>query len=297
MLFVETPTNPVMRLTDLAAAADLAHRHDVRLVVDNTFASPYIQRPIEFGADLVVHSTTNYLNGHSDSVGGIVVAVRDDDIEWLTFVQNAEGAILGRSIRGWCCAAPRRCRCACSSTTPPVWRSPSSSSAHPKVQRVYYPGLPTHPQHELAEAPDARLRRHARVRARVARGGGAVGQRRCGSTQLAESLGGVETLISHPATMTHASVPPERRAAIGITDGMVRISAGLEDLDDLQGRSVSRRSTGCRLQESTRGRNTWHHRHGKSPASITRRAAATSSVPASSHNCKPSRAKARAPSR
>src|SRR5205807_1715856 len=138
MLFVETPTNPIMRLTDLRAAADLAHRHDVRLVVDNTFASPYVQRPIELGADLVTHSTTKYLNGHSDSVGGIVVAVRDDDIEWLKFVQNAE------------------------------------------------------------------------------------------------SLGGVETLISHPATMTHASVPADRRAALGITDGLVRISAGIEDIDDLK---------------------------------------------------------------
>ena len=179
MLFVETPTNPVMRLTDLRAAAELAHRHDARLVVDNTFASPYLQRPIEFGADLVTHSTTKYLNGHSDSVGGIVVAVRDDDIEWLRFVQNAAGRdpqpvrLVAGAARHQDAAAPHAAR-----TTPTAWRSPSSSSAHPKVQHVYYPGLPSHPQHELAKTPDARLRRHARVRARLARGGAAAAERR-----------------------------------------------------------------------------------------------------------------------
>ena len=152
MLFVETPTNPVMRLTDLAAAAELAHRHGVRLVVDNTFASPYVQRPIEFGADLVMHSTTKYLNGHSDSVGGIVVAVRDDDIEWLKFVQNAEGAILGPFdswlvLRGtktlplrMAAAQRQRSRARASS-----WRRTRRCSS------VYYPGLPSHPQHELAK--------------------------------------------------------------------------------------------------------------------------------------------------
>jgi len=150
MLFVETPTNPVMRITDLRAAADLAHRHDVRLVVDNTFASPYIQRPIEFGADIVTHSTTKYLNGHSDSVGGIVVATRDDDIAWLTFVQNAEGAILG-PFDSWLVLRGTK-------TLPLRMQQHSATglalaeflSAHPKVKRVYYPGLPTHPQHALA---------------------------------------------------------------------------------------------------------------------------------------------------
>ncbi len=233
MLFVETPTNPVMRITDLRAAADLAHRHDVRLVVDNTFASPYIQRPIEFGADLVVHSTTKYLNGHSDSVGGIVVAVRDDDIAWLTFVQNAEGAILG-PFDSWLVLRGTK-------TLPLRMQQHSATglalaeflAAHPKVRKVFYPGLPTHPHYDLAK--------------RQMRGFGGMLAFDLGSKEsaerllnavrlhaLAESLGGVETLISHPATMTHASVPPERRAAIGITDGMVRISAGLEDLDDLK---------------------------------------------------------------
>jgi cystathionine beta-lyase/cystathionine gamma-synthase len=233
MLFVETPTNPVMRLTDLRAAADLAHRHDVRLVVDNTFASPYIQRPIEFGADLVVHSTTKYLNGHSDSVGGIVIATRGDDIEWLTFVQNAEGAILG-PFDSWLVLRGTK------TLTLRMQQHSATGLAlaqfladQPKVKKVYYPGLPTHPQYALAQ--------------RQMRGFGGMLAFDLGPFEaarkllnavrlhaLAESLGGVETLISHPATMTHASVPPDRRAAIGITDGMVRISAGLEDVEDLK---------------------------------------------------------------
>jgi cystathionine beta-lyase/cystathionine gamma-synthase len=233
MLFVETPTNPVMRLTDLRAAAELAHRHDVRLVVDNTFASPYIQRPIELGADIVTHSTTKYLNGHSDSIGGIVIAQRDDDIEWLKFVQNAEGAILGPFdswlvLRGTKTLALRMQQ---HSTTGLALAE--FLSGHPKVKKVFYPGLPTHPHYELAK--------------RQMRGFGGMLAFDLGSLEaarrllnavrlhaLAESLGGVETLISHPATMTHASVPADRRAAIGITDGLVRISAGLEDLDDLK---------------------------------------------------------------
>src|SRR5213593_1116447 len=151
MLFVETPTNPVMRLTDLRAASDLAHRHDIRVVVDNTFASPYIQRPIGFGADLVVHSTTKYLNGHSDSVGGIVIAVRDDDIEWLKFVQNAEGAILGPFdswlvLRGTKTLALRMQQHNANGLALAQF-----VSAHPKVKTVYYPGLPTHAQHALAK--------------------------------------------------------------------------------------------------------------------------------------------------
>src|SRR5467141_3090500 len=151
MLFVETPSNPVMRITDLKAAADLAHRHDARLVVDNTFASPYLQRPIELGADLVTHSTTKYLNGHSDSVGGAVLAVRDDDIEWLKFVQNAEGAILGPFdswlvLRGTKTLALRMQQHNANGLALAQF-----VDAHPKVKHVHYPGLPTHPQHELAK--------------------------------------------------------------------------------------------------------------------------------------------------
>jgi cystathionine beta-lyase/cystathionine gamma-synthase len=233
LLFVETPTNPVMRLTDLAAAADLAHRHDVRLVVDNTFASPYIQRPIEFGADLVVHSTTKYLNGHSDSVGGIVIAVREDDIAWLTFVQNAEGAILGPFDSWLVLRGTKTLTLRMQQHSATGLALAEFLAAHPKVQRVFYPGLPTHPQYELARR---QMRGFGGMLA-FELGSFAAAERLLNAVRLhalAESLGGVETLISHPATMTHASVPPDRRAAIGITDGMVRISAGLEDLEDLK---------------------------------------------------------------
>ena len=233
ILFVETPTNPIMQLTDLAAVAALAHRRGLRLAVDNTFASPYLQRPIEFGADLVMHSTTKYLNGHSDSVGGVVVAVRDDDIEWLKFVQNAAGGILGPFdawliLRGTKTLAIRMERHNINGLA-----MAQLLEAHPKVTHVYYPGLTSHPQHALAK--------------KQMRGFGGMLAFDLGSLEaarrllnavrlcaLAESLGGVETLISHPATMTHAAVPAERRAALGITDGLVRLSVGIEDLDDLK---------------------------------------------------------------
>jgi len=232
MLFVETPTNPVMRLTDMARAAEIAHRHHAWLVVDNTFASPSVQRPIEFGADLVIHSTTKYLNGHSDSVGGIVVAVQDEHIEWLKFIQNAAGAILSPFdswlvLRGTKTLALRMAQHNANGLALAEFLA-----SHPAVKHVLYPGLPTHPQHELAK--------------RQMRGFGGMlsfdvgtfenARRVCNRVRLmalAESLGGVETLISHPASMTHASVPPERRQAIGLTDSMVRISAGIEDPRDL----------------------------------------------------------------
>ena len=209
----------------------------LRLVVDNTFASPYIQRPIELGADLVTHSTTKYLNGHSDSVGGVVVATRDDDIEWLKFVQNAAGAILG-PFDSWLVLRGTK--------TLPLRMAQHNANglalaeflaAHPKVQHVYYPGLPLAPAARAGAAADARVRRDARrsSSARSRRRGALLNGVRLMS--LAESLGGVETLISHPATMTHASVPAEHRHALGITDGLVRISAGVEDIDDLTGRS------------------------------------------------------------
>src|SRR5215510_980555 len=233
MLFVETPSNPIMRITDLRAAADLAHRHGARLVVDNTFASPYVQRPIEFGADIVTHSTTKYLNGHSDSVGGIVVSQRDDDNEWLKFVQNAEGAILG-PFDSWLVLRGTK--------TLPIRMQQHNANglalaefldAHPKVRKVFYPGLPSHPQYELAKK---QMRGFGGMLAFDL--GSLEGARRVLNGvklhSLAESLGGVETLISHPATMTHASVPAERRAALGIGDGMVRISAGIEDIEDLK---------------------------------------------------------------
>jgi cystathionine beta-lyase/cystathionine gamma-synthase len=233
MLFLETPTNPVLRLTDLRSASELAHARNVFVVVDNTFASPYVQRPIDFGCDMVIHSTTKFLNGHSDSVGGVVVGTRDDHIEWLRFVQNAEGAIIS-PMDAWLVLRGTK--------TLPVRMERHNANAmaladflvsHPKVQKVFYPGLAAHPQHALAK--------------RQMRGFGGLISFELGSLErarlmlnhvrlmaLAESLGGVETLISHPATMTHASVPAERRLQIGITDGMVRISAGIEDVEDLK---------------------------------------------------------------
>ena len=232
LLFVETPTNPVMKLTDLRRAAGIAHARGVKMVVDNTFASPYVQRPLELGADLVVHSTTKYLNGHSDSIGGIVVAVRDDDIEWLRFIQNTEGAILSPMdswlvLRGTKTLAVRMAQHNRNGLAIAEFLE-----GHPKVQEVMYPGLPSHPQYELAK--------------RQMNGFGGMLSFEVGSFEaarqvlnkvrlmaLAESLGGVETLIGHPASMTHASVPPERRAEIGLTDSLIRISVGIEDVEDL----------------------------------------------------------------
>jgi cystathionine gamma-lyase/cystathionine beta-lyase/cystathionine gamma-lyase/homocysteine desulfhydrase len=233
MLFVETPTNPVMELTDLAAAAALARRRSLRLVVDNTFASPYVQRPIDLGADLVMHSTTKYLNGHSDSVGGVVVATRDDDIEWLAFVQNAEGAILGPFdswlvLRGTKTLAVRMERHNANGLV-----IAQHLETHAKIKRVYYPGLKSHPQHELAKKQMCGFGGMMACEL----GSLEAARRLLNSVRLcalAESLGGVETLVSHPATMTHSSVPPERRLVLGITDGLVRISVGIEDVEDIR---------------------------------------------------------------
>ena len=229
---METPTNPVMRLTDLARAAEIARKANVRMVVDNTFASPYVQRPLELGADLVVHSTTKYLNGHSDSIGGIVVATRDDDIEWLGFVQNAEGAILSPMdswlvLRGTKTLAVRMAQ-----HNKNGLAIAEFLAAHPKVQRVLYPGLPTHPQHELAKRQMNGFGGMLSFDVGTFEGARRV-LNRVRLMALAESLGGVETLISHPASMTHASVPAERRQAMGLTDSLVRISVGIEDADDL----------------------------------------------------------------
>ena len=232
MLFVETPTNPVMRLTDLARAADLAHARQARLVVDNTFASPVVQRPIEFGADLVIHSTTKYLNGHSDSVGGIVIATRDEDIEWLQFIQNAEGAILSPFdswlvLRGTKTLALRMAQHNANGLALAEFLA-----SHPKVEKVFYPGLATHPQHDLARRQMQGFGGMLSFDVGTFEGARRV-LNRVRLMALAESLGGVETLISHPASMTHASVPPERRKAIGLTDSLVRISTGIEDSQDL----------------------------------------------------------------
>lgn len=232
LVFLETPTNPMMTVTDLSACAEVAHAHGALVVVDNTFCSPYLQRPIELGADIVVHSTTKFLNGHSDSIGGVVVSNRDDIAEQIGFLQNAVGAILSPFdswlvLRGVKTLAVRMKR-----HEENGGAMANYLSNHAKVRKVYYPGLPDHPQHELAK--------------RQMNGFGSMIAFELGSYEnakkfldrvrlcsLAESLGGVETLISHPETMTHASVPAETRERLGITPGLVRISVGIEDLEDL----------------------------------------------------------------
>jgi cystathionine beta-lyase/cystathionine gamma-synthase len=232
-LFIETPTNPMLRITDLAEASAIAHTHNVRVIVDNTFASPYIQQPLTLGCDIVTHSTTKFLNGHSDSVGGIVVLKHQDDVDWMQFVQNAAGAILGPMDSWLVLRGTKTLPIRMERTNANAQALAEHLAAHPAVKSVIYPGLTEHPHHALAK--------------RQMRGFGGLISFDVGSFEaakrilprfrlmsLAESLGGVETLISHPAVMTHASVPPERRAAIGITDGMIRISVGIEDLDDLK---------------------------------------------------------------
>ena len=233
LVFVETPTNPVLRLTDIAAVAALTRRHDATLVVDNTFASPCLQRPLALGADLVVHSTTKYLNGHSDSVGGVVVATREDDVEWLRFIQNSAGAILSPFDSWLVLRGTKTLTLRMAQHTANGLALAEFLSTHPKVTRVIYPGLPSHPQHELATR-------------QMPNGAGGMLSFEVGSADqardvlnrfrlmaLAESLGGVETLVCHPASMTHASVEPERRRAIGLSDSLIRISAGIEDPQDL----------------------------------------------------------------
>jgi cystathionine gamma-lyase/cystathionine beta-lyase/cystathionine gamma-lyase/homocysteine desulfhydrase len=234
MVYVETPTNPLMGITDLAAVAEIAHRHGARLVVDNTFLSPYYQRPLELGADVVVHSTTKFLNGHSVSLGGVLVAARPDDGEWFAFLQKSAGAVLSpfdsflvlRGIK----TLPVRMDRHESNTA----RIVELLAGHPRVERVLYPGLPDHPGHEVQKRQASGF--GAMVTFEV--GGYDAAKRlldRCRVISLAESLGGVETLISHPASMTHASVPRAERDKLGLTDGMVRISVGIEDAGDLVG--------------------------------------------------------------
>jgi cystathionine beta-lyase/cystathionine gamma-synthase len=232
IVYAETPTNPMMRLCDLAALGAIAKRAGALFVVDNTFATPCFQRPLEFGADLVLHSTTKYLNGHSDMVGGMLVTARDDLAERLAFIQNGSGAVPGPFD---CWLALRGIK-----TLPLRMRAHDANGRRiaewlerrPGVQRVYYPGLPSHPQHELAcrqmsgfggmlslELGDEARARRVVERTRL--------------FALAESLGGVESLIGHPASMTHASVPPELRQKIGLSDSLVRLSVGIEDVEDL----------------------------------------------------------------
>ncbi len=234
MLWVETPTNPTLRLADLEALSGIARRHGLISVADNTFASPYVQRPLEHGFDIVVHSTTKYLNGHSDMVGGCAIVGGDADLAaQVKFLQNATGGISGPfdsflALRGLKTLALRMERHCSSALKIARWLE-----ARPDVARVTYPGLESHPQHDLA-----RRQMHgfggiiAAVLDRDLDGTRRMLERTRLFT-LAESLGGVESLIEHPAIMTHASIPPDQRARIGISDAMIRLSVGIEDPDDL----------------------------------------------------------------
>jgi cystathionine beta-lyase/cystathionine gamma-synthase len=232
LIHVETPTNPMMRLTDLEAAAGIAHEAGALLSVDNTFASPYNQRPLEFGADIVMHSTTKYLNGHSDMVGGMIVVDDADLHDRLRYIQNAAGGVPGPwdcwlALRGTKTLHLRMREHNKNGQRVAEWLE-----GHARIERVYYPGLASHPQHDLARRQMSgftgmiSIETGSKERAARLVNGVRV-------FALAESLGGVESLIGHPAMMTHASVPADRRAAMGLSDGLVRLSCGVEDVEDL----------------------------------------------------------------
>ncbi|GAB4391051.1 MAG: PLP-dependent aspartate aminotransferase family protein [Kiloniellaceae bacterium] len=234
LIWVETPTNPLLKLVDLEAVAALAKKHGVLAACDNTFATPWVQRPLELGFDVVMHSATKYLNGHSDMVGGVLVVGGNPELaEQLTFLQNAVGAVQGPfdsflALRGLKTLALRMERhCANGQAVAEFME------AHPKVEQVFYPGLPSHPQHVLAEQ---QMDGPGGMVTAILKGGLDDARRfleRVELFALAESLGGVESLIEHPAIMTHASIPAENRAALGISDGLVRLSVGIENADDL----------------------------------------------------------------
>lgn len=234
MVWVETPSNPLTKIIDIAAAAEVAHAHKALLAVDNTFLSPAFQRPLALGADLVVHSTTKYLNGHSDLVGGVIVTDDDQLGERLAYVSNALGIVQG-TFDAWLTLRSLK-------TLDIRMRAHESNAlviaewlkSHPKVDRVYYPGLAEHPQHELARR---QMFGFGGMLSFDIAGGEAAARRLLQATKvftLAESLGGVESLIEHPALMTHASMPREMREAAGVTDSLIRVSVGIEDLEDLR---------------------------------------------------------------
>ena len=232
LVFVETPTNPLMRICDLRAAAEIAHRGNALLLVDNTFASPFFQRPLEFGADMVYHSTTKYLNGHSDMIGGIAILNDDDLATRLQFILNAAGAVPGPfdswlALRGTKTLHLRMPRHDSNGQQIAAWLAERMGE-----DKIIYPGLPSHPQHALAKAQMSGFGGMISVELGTKERANEV-LKRCRVFSLAESLGGVESLISHPASMTHASVEPARRAQLGITEGLIRLSCGVEDVGDL----------------------------------------------------------------
>ncbi|MXV08169.1 MULTISPECIES: cystathionine gamma-synthase [unclassified Xanthomonas] len=235
MVWIETPTNPMLKIVDIAAIAAIARKHGLLVVVDNTFASPLLQRPLALGADIVVHSATKYLNGHSDMVGGMAVVGDNAELaEQLAFLQNSVGGVQGPfdsflALRGLK-TLPLRMRAHCDNALALAqWLE-----THPAVEKVIYPGLPSHPQHALA---GRQMAGYGGIVSIVLKGGFDAAKRFCERTRLftlAESLGGVESLVNHPAVMTHASVPVQRRDQLGISDALVRLSVGVEDVGDLR---------------------------------------------------------------
>ena len=235
MVWVETPTNPMLKIVDIAAICDIAHKRGLRVVVDNTFASPILQRPLTLGADIVMHSATKYLNGHSDMVGGMVVVGDDAELaEQMAFLQNSIGAVQGpfdsflalRGLKTLHLRMKAHCENAMALAQ---WLE-----THPAIEKVIYPGLASHPQHALATK---HMQGYGGIISVVLKGGFEAAKMFCENTTLftlAESLGGVESLVNHPAIMTHASVPAERRAQLGLSDALVRLSVGVESLDDLR---------------------------------------------------------------
>ena len=233
MIWIESPSNPMLKLVDLKAIAKIAHQQQILTVIDNTFASPWIQRPLEYGFDIVIHSATKYLNGHSDVIGGVVVVNNSELAERIGFLQNASGGIAGpfdsylvlRSLKTLSLRMERHCENAMALAS---WLE-----KHPAIHHVIYPGLKSHPQHALAQE---QMHAFGGMISMELKGDLAFTSRflsRCELFTLAESLGGVESLIEHPALMTHASIPPIQRQALGITDGFVRLSVGIEYIDDL----------------------------------------------------------------
>ena len=233
MIWVETPSNPLLKLVELSMVAEVAKSRGIITVADNTFASPWVQRPLEHGFDIVMHSATKYLNGHSDVISGVAATSRDDLAEKLGFIQNAVGSVPGpfdcflvtRGLKTLALRMQRHCENA--------QRISEWLSKHPRVEMVFYPGLPSHPQHALAKR---QMAAGGGMVTAIVKGGEAAALRvleRCQIFTLAESLGGVESLIEHPAIMTHASVPAEVRREIGIGDALIRLSVGVEDCDDL----------------------------------------------------------------
>src|SRR5262249_1297843 len=235
MIFVETPTNPLMQLTDIAAVSARAHERGILVAVDNTFMTPYFQRPLELGADVVFHSVTKYLNGHSDLIGGALVLNDDGLHEQLRFLQNAAGAVPGPMDCFLCLRGTKTLAVRMQRHDEKAAGLAAFLAKHPRVSKVFYPGLPDHPQHALAKRQASGFGGMISI----IPGDGSLDAGRAVFDRFrlftrAESLGGVESLVCHPASMTHASVPRERRLAMGFADGLLRLSVGIEDVADLK---------------------------------------------------------------